>query len=126
MKTLIITTMLALASFAATAEHDSQPKKNNRHYAKREVNAVVANKVMQHAVQKQLFFPNNGSSSFEGQADVFFQVHPDGEVKLLRISASTPELEAFVRSQASNFKVDPTSFRIGEVFRYRFNFKREA
>ncbi len=126
MKTLLITALLAASTLVATASDARQPKKAQRLAVKREVNVAVAGKTMQHAVEKHLFFPNSGSKQMEGQADVFFQVHPDGEVRLLRINASNEALGAFIQSQVGSFKVDPTQFQIGQVFRYRFNFRKEA
>ena len=126
MKTLLLTALFAVTTLFATATADRQPKKVQRTIAKREVNVAAAGRTMQHAVEKHLFFPNSGSAQLEGQADVFFQVHPDGEVRLLRINASNEALGNFIQSQVSTFKVDPSEFQIGQVFRYRFNFRKEA
>lgn len=73
-------------------------------------------------VNKHLFYPQN-KTVLNGTADVMLQVYPDGDIRIVYIKATDENIKAFVESQVKKMKVDKESVIIGEVFRYRFNFK---
>lgn len=73
-------------------------------------------------VNKHLFYPQN-KTTFHGTADVMLQVYPDGNIRIIYIKATDENIKSFVEAQVKKMKVDKESVIIGEVFRYRINFK---
>lgn len=76
-------------------------------------------------VNKHIFYPQ-GTVQLEGSADVMLQIYPDGTVRTIMIQTKNPEIREFIENQVRKMKVDKDSVIIGEVFRYRINFKRSC
>jgi hypothetical protein len=119
MKTLAITLAfifgITLTSFA-TNDSVSKDKKNKKQ--------TELKRNMDREVQKHIFFPQNEKEAMEGSADVMLQVYPDGDVRVILIQTKNPLIQKFIEAQVAKMKVDKDAVVIGQVFRYRFSFRK--
>jgi hypothetical protein len=81
---------------------------------------------MDKEVSKHIFYPQTTKETIEGTADVMLQVYPEGDIRVVMIQTKNPLIQKFIESQVRKMKVDKDNVVIGEVFRYRFTFKRSA
>ncbi|MEZ4798590.1 MAG: hypothetical protein R2809_02200 [Flavobacteriales bacterium] len=116
---LMMILMLSVVGMSFATNNTESRDKNKR------AKQTETKKNMDKEVRKHIFFPSNSSEQVSGQADVMFQVFPDGEVKVVMIQTKNPFIKKFIERQAQKMKVDSNTAVVGEIFRYRFTFKSD-
>jgi hypothetical protein len=122
MKTLIFSLLLLFSFSTAIGGNEAFTGKESGPKAK----LHNQQKTMQRLVERHVFFPAGQGEGMKGSVDVTLQVYPDGEVRIIRIHSENQVLQKFIFDQLHSLKVDKSAFLIGQVFRYRFEFKREG
>lgn len=121
MKTLAITLALLTSMFAAQASTFSVSKEKDKNKKKTEQVRTSIEK----QISKHIYFPQTEKEALEGTADVTLQVYPDGDVRVILIQSKNPLVKKFIERQVNKMKVDQNSVVVGELFKYRFEFKRQ-
>ena len=119
MRTLAFTLSLILGLTFTSSANNTEVSKD-----KKSKKQVELKRSMDKQVDKHIFFPQNEKEAMEGTADVLLQVYPDGDVRVIMIQTKNVLIQKFIEAQVKKMKVDKDAVVIGEVFRYRFSFRK--
>lgn len=119
MKTLAFTLALILGLTFTSSANNTEVSKD-----KKSKKQVELKRSMDKQVDKHIFFPQSEKEAMEGTADVLLQVYPDGDIRVIMIQTKNVLIQKFIEAQVKKMKVDKDAVVIGEVFRYRFSFRK--
>jgi hypothetical protein len=88
--------------------------------------AETAKQAMKREVNQHIFFPTSSGEVITGSADVTFQILPEGLIKVVSIKSESDAVKKFIIKQAEKMNIGKNNALVGEVFKYRFVFKRQA
>lgn len=86
----------------------------------------VANTELRKKIDKHVIFPVFQQQNMQGTVDVSFQIDNDGNLKIIQINSSNPELIDYVVSKLKKIHLDKEDSSIGQTIKYRFVFKKQA
>ncbi|MDZ4823438.1 MAG: hypothetical protein SH856_08265 [Flavobacteriales bacterium] len=121
MKTLAIAlTIIATTLFSATTQAGETKDKDGLK------KTTVLKNAIQKQINKYLFFPLTREENVEGTAEVMLQVYPGGQFKVVYMKAENALVRNFIERQVAKMKVDMEKVATFEVFRFRFEFKKQS
>jgi hypothetical protein len=121
MKALIFSLILMISASTMHASNVTNSKDKNK-----KVKQSNALNLVRRQMEKHIYFPQGQKADFEGTADVMFQVYPEGDIHIVLIQTKNPKIQQFIEKQAAQMKIDSSEIQVGQVFKYRFEFKRQA
>lgn len=77
-------------------------------------------------IQKHVFYPILSAAKANATVDVILRISDAGTLEVVSASSSNEEIRQFVEKQLQQITLDKDAVQKGEVFRYRFTFKRQA
>jgi len=77
-------------------------------------------------IDRHVIFPVFQQQNMQGTVDVSFQIDNDGNLKIIQINSSNPELIDYVLSKLKKIQLDKEDSSIGQTIKYRFVFKKQA
>lgn len=121
MKTIaiILAMIIGISSANAADTTSTADKKMNR-------KTEALKQAMKREVNQHIFFPTSAGEVITGSADVTFQIMPEGQIKVVAIKSESEAVNKFIIKQTEKMNIGKDNTLVGEVFKYRFVFKRQA
>jgi hypothetical protein len=121
MKTITMILALSFGIYSANASDTTSTADNKEPKKSEAVKQALDRELNQH-----IFFPSSAGDEMGGSADVTFEIMPEGYVKVVSIQSENELVENFIVRQVGKMKINITDEMVGEVFKYRFIFRRQA
>ena len=77
-------------------------------------------------IDKHVIYPVFQNENMEGTVEVSFKIDTQGEVNILNIKSSNPELVDYVVKKLKKIKLEQSDESVGQTIKYRFVFKKQA
>lgn len=77
-------------------------------------------------IQKHVFFPVLSAATVNATVDVILRINDAGQVEVVTAQSPNEQIKLFVEKQLSEITLNKEVVQAGEVFHYRFSFKRQA
>ena len=77
-------------------------------------------------IQKHVFFPILSAATTNTTVDVILRINNAGQVEVVSANSDNEQIKLFVQKKLSEIVFNKESVNTGEVFQYRFSFKRQA
>lgn len=77
-------------------------------------------------VDKHVVFPIFQDQNMEGTVEVSFKINTEGQVNILNIKSSNPDLIDYVVKKLKKIKLEKSDDSVGQTIKYRFVFKKQA
>ena len=93
---------------------------------KTEANREQTKQLLDKEIQKHVFFPVLSAANTNATVDVILRINEAGNVEVVSASSANEPIKQFVEKQLNDITLNKETVQTGEVFHYRFSFKRQA
>jgi outer membrane biosynthesis protein TonB len=114
-RSLILTLVFLLSLGGSTFASGDEPEKS-----------IKSTETIKKMVDKHMVYPIFQIQSMEGTVEVSFKINDDGEVNILNIKSSNPDLIDYVVKKLKKIKLEESDDGSGQTIKYRFVFKKQA
>lgn len=116
MKKIISICMLLVMGLALPAFSADNPE-SNREQTKQ---------LLDKEIQKHVFFPVLSAATTNTTVDVILRITDAGQVEVVSANSDNEQIKLFVQKKLNEISLNKEAIQTGEVFHYRFSFKRQA
>ena len=121
MKTIALILALTIGMFSTYAADTTST--SDKQVARR---YQAVKQAIRKEVNKHIFYPTSREETTVGTADVVLQLTEKGTLKIYSIETNNDAVKNFIIQQVAKMKVPKENVLAGEMFKYRFVFKRQA
>ncbi|MFM9986472.1 MAG: hypothetical protein ACKVOK_14630 [Flavobacteriales bacterium] len=93
---------------------------------KTDANREQTKQMLDKEIQKHVFFPVLSAATTNATVDVILRINASGNVEVVSANSTNEQIKLFVQKQLSEITLNKEIVQTGEVFHYRFSFKRQA